>query len=65
MSGGSSSDVSSTIPAAPTLADVLLARQVVSRYLAPTPVLRPEGLARELGFEVVLKCENMQPIGAF
>ncbi len=64
-SEGSSSGVSSTIPAAPTLADVLLARQVVGRYLGPTPVLRPEGLARELGFEVVLKCENLQPIGAF
>jgi threonine dehydratase len=37
----------------------------VNRYLQPTPVLRPEGLARELGFEVVLKCENLQPIGAF
>ncbi|HEX5166163.1 MAG TPA: threonine/serine dehydratase, partial [Thermomicrobiales bacterium] len=53
------------IPAAPTLADVLLARRVVNRYLAPTPVLRPEGLARELGFEVILKCENLQPVGAF
>ena len=47
------------------MADVLLARRVVNRYLAPTPVLRPEGLARDLGFEVVLKCESLQPTGAF
>jgi threonine dehydratase len=56
---------SMTIPAAPTLTDILAARKVVRRYLPPTPALRPPALAAELGFEVVLKCENMQPIGAF
>jgi threonine dehydratase len=54
-----------TIPAAPTIADILAARKVVRRYLPPTPILRPPALAEELGCEVVLKCENLQPIGAF
>jgi threonine dehydratase len=51
--------------APPTISDILAARQVVARYLPPTPVLRPPALAEELGFEVVLKCECLQPIGAF
>lgn len=51
--------------APPTLTDVLAARKVVSRYLSPTPVLRPPALADMLGFEVALKCENLQPTGAF
>ena len=49
----------------PTLQDVFLARQTVSRYLAPTPVLHPEALSERLGFELFLKCENLQPTGAF
>ncbi len=48
-----------------TVTDVLMARQVVSRYLPPTPVLAPDVLSEELGFNVFLKCENFQPIGAF
>lgn len=48
-----------------TVQDILKARQVVSRYLQPTPVLRPDALTEQLGFEVVLKCENLLPIGAF
>ncbi|MGH9176900.1 MAG: threonine ammonia-lyase, partial [Vicinamibacterales bacterium] len=54
-----------TIPAAPTLADVVAARSVINRYLAPTPAIRPPALADLLGCEVVLKCENLQPLGAF
>lgn len=50
---------------APTLSDVLNARKVVSRYLQPTPVLRPDALSESLGFHVALKCENLQPTGAF
>jgi threonine dehydratase len=49
----------------PTLHDVYLARRVVARYLPPTPLLRPEGLAARLGCDIYVKCENMQPIGAF
>jgi len=49
----------------PTLADVLAARQVINRYLPPTPAIRPPAMAEALGFEAVLKLENLQPIGAF
>lgn len=52
-------------PQPPSLSDILRARKVVSKYLPPTPVLRPSALSAELGFEVALKCENLQPIGAF
>ena len=56
---------STEIPPPPTLTDILMARNVVNRCLRPTPVSRPQALAEKLGFDVVLKCENMQPIGAF
>ena len=49
----------------PTMTDVLTARKVVSRYLPATPVLRPPALTEALGFDVALKCENLQPTGAF
>lgn len=49
----------------PTLVDVLAARKVVGRYLDPTPVLRPDAMVEHLGFEPVLKCENLLPTGAF
>ena len=49
----------------PTIADVLSARKVISRYLPATPTITPPALAAELGFDAILKCENMQPIGAF
>ncbi len=49
----------------PTLQDVFQARGVISRYLAPTPLLRPAALAERLGFDVFVKCENLQPTGAF
>ena len=50
---------------APDLSDVLAARQVVARYISPTPVLRPAALSESLGFEAVLKCENLTPVGSF
>src|SRR5271166_2770835 len=49
----------------PTLADVLKARRAISPYLPATPVLEPVGLAIELGCRAVLKCENLNPTGAF
>ena len=53
-------------PALPvTVTDILDARRVVNRYLTPTPVVRPAALAARLGFEIAIKCENLQPIGAF
>ena len=50
---------------APTLQDVLRARAVLRRYLQPTPLLNPPAACEHLGCDVYLKCENLQPIGAF
>lgn len=50
---------------APTLHDVYKARSVLRRYLAPTQLLRPWALSERLGCDIYLKCENLQPIGAF
>jgi threonine dehydratase len=49
----------------PTLGDVYRARKVIARHLAPTPLLRAEKLSERLGVNVHVKCENLQPIGAF
>jgi threonine dehydratase len=49
----------------PTLADVLKARRAISPYLPATPALEPAGLAVALGCRAVLKCENLNPTGAF
>ncbi|MCR4397790.1 MAG: threonine/serine dehydratase [Firmicutes bacterium] len=49
----------------PTIADVMRARTVVSRFLRPTPLIRPPALEAALGCEVFLKCENLQPVGVF
>ncbi len=49
----------------PTLHDVFRARQVIDRLLPRTPLLAPAALAERLGCEVFVKCENLQPIGAF
>lgn len=49
----------------PTLADIYRARKVVNRYLQPTPLLHNLALSEYLGCNLYLKCENLQPIGAF
>ncbi|MHB8926668.1 MAG: threonine ammonia-lyase [Bacillota bacterium] len=49
----------------PGLSDVLAARRIVDRYLRRTPLLNPAALGGFLGADVYVKCENMQPIGAF
>ena len=49
----------------PTLADVFKARRAISPYLPRTPVLEPIGLAAAMGCRAVLKCENLNPTGAF
>lgn len=56
---------SATHPPIPTLQDVYRARRVVDRYLPRTPLIRPPALAERLGCQIFLKCENLQPIGAF
>ncbi|CAN5622774.1 threonine ammonia-lyase [soil metagenome] len=52
-------------PLAVAVTDILDARKVVNRYLSPTPTIQPASLSAELGFNITLKCENLQPIGAF
>jgi threonine dehydratase len=48
-----------------TLADVFKARRLIAPHLRATPSLEPAGLAQALGCRVVLKCENLNPTGAF
>jgi threonine dehydratase len=50
---------------APTLADVLKARRAIAPYLPATPTLESPELAAALGCRAVLKCENLNPTGAF
>lgn len=49
----------------PTLADVYQARSVIRHYLKPTPAIESPVLSERMGCQVVVKCENLQPIGAF
>ena len=49
----------------PNLADVLRARAALSPYLRPTPTLEPPALGASLGCRAFLKCENLNPTGAF
>jgi len=48
-----------------TLNDVYRARSIVSKYLPRTPLITSPILSKRLGFEAYVKCENLQPIGAF
>lgn len=49
----------------PTLTDVYRARRVIGRYLKPTPLLHSAALSRALECQAFVKCENLQPVGAF
>ena len=49
----------------PTMVDVVAAREVIAAYLQPTPLLSTPALDELLECQVFLKCENLQPIGAF
>jgi threonine dehydratase len=49
----------------PQLKDVYAARDVVNRYLKPTPLLYSRGLSKLLGCQTYLKLENLQPTRAF
>jgi threonine dehydratase len=49
----------------PTLADVFKARRTIAQFLSPTPVLESPTLAKVIGCQVALKCENQNPTGAF
>jgi threonine dehydratase len=54
-----------TVWPVPDLADVLAARQRISRYLGPTPLYRYPALDAMTGARVWVKHENHQPVGAF
>lgn len=49
----------------PTFDDVLLARETIAPWLAPTPLRSYRGLSDAVGAEVWIKHENHQPTGAF
>jgi len=53
------------LPEPITLNDVYKARRVVSKHLPRTPLIRSPTLSTRLGFEAYVKCENLQPTGAF
>src|SRR3954467_3312891 len=49
----------------PTLADILRAKAAIAPYLRPTPTLERPALDAALGCRAYLKCENLNPTGAF
>ncbi len=49
----------------PELADVYRARAVIRRHLAPSPLIRSDALSERVGCQVLVKCENVLPTGAF
>ena len=51
--------------ALPTFQDVLIARNVIRPYLAPTPLYNYPALDPVVGAELYIKQENYHPIGAF
>jgi len=53
------------MPWLPTFADVLAAKAVIARTLQRTPLIAVPSLRERLGFDLYLKCESLQPTGAF
>lgn len=51
--------------AGPTLADFIVAREVVSAVAQETPIEESRYLSNILGVHVVMKCENLQRTGAY
>jgi threonine dehydratase len=49
----------------PTFSDIVDARKFINQHLQKTPLVRSEKLSALLGCDYYLKCENLQPIGAF
>ena len=49
----------------PVFADVVAAREFISRYLPKTPLVRSHRLSEALGCDYYLKLEHLQPTGAF
>src|SRR5688572_6892485 len=51
--------------APPTIHDVLRAARTIRPYLRPTPVISTPALDRLLGCSAFVKCEQVNPTGAF
>jgi threonine dehydratase len=49
----------------PTYAEVEDARAFIAPYLPPTPLIYSASLSALLGCDYYIKCENLQPVGAF
>jgi threonine dehydratase len=49
----------------PTLDDVRAARNAIAPFLPPTPLLHSWALSERLGCDYYIKCESLQPVGAF
>ncbi|MFQ5997673.1 MAG: threonine/serine dehydratase [Candidatus Bathyarchaeia archaeon] len=49
----------------PSFEDVLKAREAIRPHLRRTPLINSPTLSNALGFEALLKLENLQPISAF
>ncbi len=49
----------------PSFDDVLAARDFLTAYLKPTPLIRRDAVNAALGLDVWLKCENLLPTAAF
>jgi threonine dehydratase len=48
-----------------TFDNIVAAQEFIAPYLPRTPLVRSEKLSALLGCDYYLKCENLQPIGAF
>ena len=48
-----------------TFQDIIAARQVVARFLKPTPLIHYPELSERLGFQAYIKHENHNPTGSF
>src|SRR5947209_4004651 len=49
----------------PTLAEVFRARSTIAPHLRPSPTIERHALNAALGCRAYLKCENLNPTGAF
>ncbi len=49
----------------PSLREVLHAERVIRRYLNPTPLVQSKRLSREIGADVRVKLENLNPTNSF
>ena len=58
-------DVADRPLTSPTIQDVISAQRTIAPYLRPTPVFSTPALNRLLNCSAVVKCENLNPTGAF